>query len=439
MHDDTAPGSSLRPTRARRVWLLGCAALALAFLVFGGLRLRELATDELMFETEPEPLSAARERPSATRLSARLAELPLQREQHAHFELCAWGDLGRLPSGALSVLIVHREAKQLMLRVALDAEHLAYVKRSGARSCLVLGSGLIEHTGTYHVEAVWPELDAPPAGTLALPLWVRISAKPRLGPLDLAAVIGLGLALLTLLALALSRLPPPASVGPAASGGSTWPRALAPVLALVCIYVAMQWPSRGALETLLKGMGLFGLQLSLAWFLAAAQERQGADAREQRLRALGLTRIVRPRLASAAALLAVPALVGVAKLSLRLVPSTGEAPIETFIAWPSGMLSAALLGVLLPAGEELFFRGYLLGALLRYGRTLAVLGSTLGFGLMHAEQSWGNWGGLFAVFFTGAILAVLRVLGGSTALCAISHLAYNLTLSTSSISIAIRS
>ena len=32
------------------------------------------------------------------------------------------------------------------------------------------------------------------------------------------------------------------------------------------------------------------------------------------------------------------------------------------------MLAAALLGVFLPLGEEVFFRGYLYGALLGYGR-----------------------------------------------------------------------
>ena len=414
---------------------------ALACVAFGALRLLKLSRSELTFETETQTLAALRARPTATRISARLAEVSLARDQQALFELCAEGDLGGLQRDALAILIVHREGKRLMLRVPLDAAHLGYVKRAQARSCLLLGSGRIEHTGTYHIEAVWT--DAADSGeplqltaaTLGLPLWVRTQAKPHLGPRDLACVVGLGVALLSLLVLPLLTLrTPPASdtarSDAAGSGERLGLRAIAPLFALGCVYLAMQWPSQGAPETLAKGVGLFCLQAGLAWLLCGPFAH--ADVRA-RLHALALTRCLRPRLAGASALLAVPMLVLVAKLSLRLVPSTGEAPIETFISWPSGMFAAALLGVLLPAGEELFFRGYMFGALLRYGRAGAVIGSTLAFGLMHAEQSWGNWGGLLSVFVTGGMLCALRILGGSTLLCAISHVAYNLTLSTSSI------
>jgi membrane protease YdiL (CAAX protease family) len=449
MQDDPEPRAVPSARAAHlRTWALYAIALgALACLVFGALRLRVLAQGELTFETETQTLTTARARPSATRISARLAEVKLARDQQALFELCAKGDLAQLQRDALSILIVHREAKRLMLRVPLDAAHLAHVKRAHDRSCLLLGSGRIEHTGTYHLEAVWPEAARASdlqlsAASLALPIWVRTQAKPRLDELDLACVVGLGGALLSLLVLCLFTLPTP-SASDAARGGVVldW-RAAAPLLALGCMYLAVRWPSQGALQTLAKGVGLFGLQVALAWLLAAQRRSTAGSTQTQvssdaRLQALALTRGARPPLASLGALLAVPALVLVARLSLRLVPSTGEAPIETFISWPSGMLAAALLGVLLPAGEELFFRGYVLGALLRYGKAVAAIGSTLAFGLMHAEQSWGNWGGLFAVFFTGAILAALRLLGRSTVLCAISHVAYNLTLSTSSILAAI--
>jgi membrane protease YdiL (CAAX protease family) len=125
-------------------------------------------------------------------------------------------------------------------------------------------------------------------------------------------------------------------------------------------------------------------------------------------------------------------------LSLRWVPSTSEAPIETFISWPSGMLSAALLGVLLPAAEELFFRGYLYAALLPLGRAAAAIVSVLVFGSMHAVQSWGNWGGLAAVFAAGATLCAVRVISGSTLIAALVHVAYNLTLSLASIAASLR-
>jgi hypothetical protein len=55
---------------------------------------------------------------------------------------------------------------------------------------------------------------------------------------------------------------------------------------------------------------------------------------------------------------------------------------------------------------------------------------------MHLEQSWGNWGGLLAICLTGAVLSGLRMLTGSACLSAISHVAYNLTLSLSTLAAA---
>jgi membrane protease YdiL (CAAX protease family) len=118
-----------------------------------------------------------------------------------------------------------------------------------------------------------------------------------------------------------------------------------------------------------------------------------------------------------------------ARLSAALLPTTGEAPIQTFISWPSGMLGFALIGVMLPVAEEVFFRGYVYGVALRLGRPAAFAITVLCFAALHAQQSWGNWGGLFAIFLTGCVLTGLRALTGSTLLGALSHLGYNLTLS----------
>jgi len=206
---------------------------------------------------------------------------------------------------------------------------------------------------------------------------------------------------------------------------------VAPAFALALLYLAMQWPSRGGLNTLYKGCGLLTLQLLVPIAIVTSM-RHGPAVRD----ALGLARLTRPLLALLLAVVAVPLLVAAARLSMRIVPSTEVAPIQTFIAWPSGMLSAAYLGVLLPLGEELFFRGYLFSAFLRHGRAFAFSGSVLAFGLMHLEQSWGNWGGLLAIFLTGSVLCGLRLLTGSAYLPAISHVAYNLTLSASTLAAA---
>jgi hypothetical protein len=425
--------TGVRRQRALRwlLWfLIACASTA---LVLGALRLSQIEHGELESESEPRTLTVARGLPTATRLSARLHELSMSRGQRATFELCARGELrSAVFQDAFEVLILHTEAARLMLRVPLDAAHLAHVQGDARASCLLLGTGPIEDSGSYRIEAVWPKQPPPPAA-LETPLWVRVQASPQLGRRDLATVIALGFAVLLGLVLALRRLPPEQRTVPPETSFAEAPAiasVAAPALAIAALYVAMQWPSSGGLQTLFKGCGLLMLQLLLPLALVArTRSRDKGDA-------LGLTRLSRPAQSALLAVVAVPLLVAAARFSMRIVPSTGVAPIQHFIAWPSGMLSTALLGVLLPLGEELFFRGYLFGAWLRFGRAFALLGSVTVFGLMHLQQSWGNWGGLLAICLTGTVLSGLRLLTGSVCLSAISHVAYNLTLSLSTLAAA---
>jgi hypothetical protein len=113
---------------------------------------------------------------------------------------------------------------------------------------------------------------------------------------------------------------------------------------------------------------------------------------------------------------------------LSLVPRTGEAPIETFIAWPSGALSFALLGMAAPLAEELFFRGFVFGALRRISLPVACAGSSVLFVLAHVQQVWGSWGALLSLVFTAASLTGLRALSGSTLVSALAHVLFNLSL-----------
>jgi membrane protease YdiL (CAAX protease family) len=421
------------PKRGRWiVWLLcALAGCVLVGLVLGARRLADIEQRELEQESEPLTLEAARELSTATRLSARLLELPLRREQRATFELCALGDL-RAPAfrDAFEVLILHAEKGELMLRVPLDKAHLEHAQGDARSSCLLLGSGLIEHTGTYRIEAVWPQQPPPPEAS-SVRLWARVQASPELARSDLTLVCALGLSVLLTLLLVLRAAPAERPATYDHSHSALVASIAAPVLGLALLYLAMQWPSSGGLHTLYKGAGLLALQLALPFALVAVT-RSGKDRRE----VLGLTRLSRPALAALLVLASVPLLVAAARLSLRVVPSTEIAPIQHFIAWPSGMLSAALLGVLLPVGEEMFFRGYLFGAWLRYGRGVAAAASITAFGLMHLEQSFGNWGGLLAICLTGSVLTGLRLLTGSVCASAISHVAYNLTLSASTLAAA---
>ena len=423
---DEIPGVRRHDMLRWVLWVL--IAIASAALALGAIRLSQIEPRELEQVSEPRTLAAARALPTATRISARLLDLGLSRGQRASFELCAARDLKSAPfHDAFEILILHAEAERLMLRVALDAAHLAHVQGDERGSCLLLGTGLIEDTGTYRIEAVWPK-QPPPSAALDAPLWVRIQASPQLTRRDLVTVLALGFAVLLALALVLRRLPPERRAQPTEPPVIT--SIAGPVFAITALYLAMQWPSSGGLQTLLKGCGLLTLQLAVP--LALVSRTRAHDKRE----AVGLTRLSRPALSALLAVLAVPLLVSAARLAMRVVPSTEVAPIQHFISWPSGMLSAALLGVLLPLGEELFFRGYLFGAWLPFGRAFAFAMSVVVFGLMHLEQSWGNWGGLLAICLTGAVLSGLRLLTGSACLPAISHVAYNLTLSLSTLAAA---
>jgi membrane protease YdiL (CAAX protease family) len=316
-----------------------------------------------------------------------------------------------------------------MLRVPFDAAHLQHVQRNRDGGCLRLGSGAIQRSGTYTVEAIWPHTP-PPAAVLDVPIALRVLARSPLTTRDRSCVLVLGLAVLGLIAAALGATSHRPSGTPHTSSAAASARVYMTLIAMALLYGLSQLPSPGSSFTLAKGVLLLALQTGLAfWF--TRQFAQGHVAQ-----ALGLWAPTRMGVGLSSAVVAWPLLVGTARLALRWVPSTGEAPIQSFISWPSGMLAAALLGVLLPAAEELFFRGYLYAALLQFGRPAAAIGSVALFGLMHAEQGWGNWGGLAAVFAAGAVLCGVRVLTDSTLIAALTHVAYNLTLSLASIAAA---
>ncbi len=128
---------------------------------------------------------------------------------------------------------------------------------------------------------------------------------------------------------------------------------------------------------------------------------------------------------------------GFAIWALSHVQSTGEAPIEAFVAWPSGLLSFGALAVVAPIAEEVFFRGFVYGAIDdgRWGRRRALAFSLAWglFALAHLQQAWGNWGGLLSVTMAGLVFTTLRMLSGSTLVPALAHLVYNALLSVSAL------
>ena len=85
------------------------------------------------------------------------------------------------------------------------------------------------------------------------------------------------------------------------------------------------------------------------------------------------------------------------------------------------LLKSALIA---PVCEELFFRGYLLGAMGRHGRLRAVTASALCFALAHGVSI----GGLFVHAMLGVLLGLLMLKTGSVFAPMLVHGCYNLTI-----------
>jgi membrane protease YdiL (CAAX protease family) len=198
------------------------------------------------------------------------------------------------------------------------------------------------------------------------------------------------------------------------------------LLGMVLFAAALRLPVAGALGGFARGLSVALIEVSLAlgggWLLFEGS-RNGLRLYAPRtkpglwlLAACGCALLLRP----------------LSSLAMQLVPRTGEAPIEAFISWPSGALTFAMLGMVVPLAEELFFRGLLFGALSPLGTPAAAAGTIVLFTAAHAQQSWGNWGALVSVFLTGVVLTTLRALSGSTLVPAVAHVLFNLSLWSSS-------
>jgi membrane protease YdiL (CAAX protease family) len=415
---------------ARKPSLAFAFALVAAGLGAGGLRTLALERGEVEHESPPRSLAALAKAPGSTRISARLAQVNLSAGQQAVFEVCAADPLpAAVWLGAMDFVVFRIDTPpELMLRVPLDAAHLSASRRRADRACLFLGSGPIPKSGSYSVDAVWPTRP-PPAQTTQVALSARVMGRTPLQPLDGLWVSLAGLGALLALVVLLWGPPPqpePGSAAPApepGTGGSGWLPWLGVGLGLGALIVGSNLPLYGPSLALVRGAGMALAQLGVAFGCARWLGRARAETN------LGLDVAPAPLPGLLLAALSSVLLVASAKLSMALVPPTGEAPIQTFISWPSGMLGFALIGVMLPIAEEVFFRGYVYGAALRLGGPAAFAVTVLSFTALHVQQSWGNWGGLFAIFLTGCVLTGLRALTGSTLLGALSHLGYNLTLS----------
>ena len=129
-------------------------------------------------------------------------------------------------------------------------------------------------------------------------------------------------------------------------------------------------------------------------------------------------------------LLAAPMTLGVDVMEALLSwHGTAVQPMDLRVQEPGVFLMAALKSAMLvPVLEELFFRGYLLHAMKRFGDMRAAAVSALCFALVHLGGKGGA--GLACVMYAalGLLLAALALHTGSLLAPILVHASYNLTL-----------
>lgn len=375
----------------------------------------------------------------------------LEQGEDAVFELCSSDAMGQAWGQAAHVEL--RVGEEIALETTLDETARARARTNASGACLEIGRGTLEQSGVYSI-AMARVAELPDARVRA-----RIVARRPLGARErqgVRAVLGLALVLVVLLAMRTPRVLTPRRGPPRRSRvlrllrvrarRATRAHPLVSALALVTLGTALVVLAGIATPLVLPGGAAYGLvaglvlalaEVALAWALLAPDTRPGTRGRSiTRTERLGLTRphsLVGSVLYFFAAPLVGLALCRFAIWSLSNVEATGEAPIEAFVSWPSGMLSFAALAVIAPIAEEIFFRGFVFGAVDdgRWGarRVLAVVLAWGLFTLAHLQQAWGNWGGMLAVAVAGACFTLLRAVSGSTLVPALAHLVYNALLS----------
>jgi len=416
------------------------AVLAAMGLGLGARRVIDLERRELDLRGESTPLvgTVAVEDGRTPTPHQELGRVAVAPGESLLVEVCSEGSFPRdrwLPAGVTFVLW-QPERHEVAHQARLDAAALEGARRSPAGgACVTVARGRgIQDGGTYALEAIWDvEGGSHPPDE---PVQARFAVH-RGGP-GIPGLFAWGACLLGIFGVVALpwRGPGPAVPEEDRPPESSFrrPRGVAlPGLPLVFLGVglflvamgAVAWlPIGGAAGSLARGVGLGAAGAVLALGLGGRWIAR-AFPRPSWLLSLGLSPLVGL------------GLYATSRLATMLVPAGGQAPIEATIAWPSGMLAVALVSVLVPAAEELFFRGFLFGALEDTGgKAVAVVGTTVLFAAAHLPQTHGAWGAVAAIAVTGLVLGALRAATGALLPCIVAHLAHNALLSGSGLAFA---
>ncbi len=392
-----------------RIGLALSLAVAFGAVAFGMVRAGQLEDLEVDYGHR------ATLRSDAVGTEAVLGQVSLHAGTQAQFEVCA-GDPMLPGRWAGTMELQLRLDGEVGLSTALDEETLSRVRRNETSGCLRLGSGPVLSDGEYAVVAVFDEL---PEAIADVPFRTRIVARRELEDVDLMVVVSIWLGSILVVIFVAARARAETAQEGASSKLPAWASVAIGLLSMVGLFFGIGFVGRGAAIGLGAGVSLAVGEVALALALIGGAS---LAARADRCA------LVRPRrwwLWFPGAGLAGVGLMVVAQLATRLVPSTSTSSVELFVSWPSGMLSFSALAVAAPLAEEIFFRGFIFGALKKYGTLFAFLGAWLIFVAFHGSQTWGQWGALVGIAVTGLGLTGIRAVSGSALVAATAHLVYN--------------
>jgi len=406
------------------------ALIVLASLAMASWRVVRLETNEIEHIAAPQVLGTTLVDEGASEPSLELARVELREGMLATFEFCARDSLSpERWGGAIDLDVQSSDGRHVVADMPLVESVLAYATRTGSVACLLLAfDAEIPRDGEYVVRASWNGRTLPDELT-QVPVSVRVLALSPLTAVDrvLVVLVMIGALLCVLGAVRwrrawgdvtddMERREQRADTLSSSVGRRELTRVLVGVFALVVVATILGFvPLPGAIGGLARGVGVALAQVAIALVLVGGSLPELAVVRPTRaFWALWLTPFVGIVLWYGGDLLS------------GLVPSTGEAPIQTFVSSPSGMLTVAVVAAAVPLAEELFFRGLVFGAVARRsGEPIAFFVTVVLFTLAHLSQVWGAWGSVCAILVTAVVLTGLRWWTGTVVVPALAHLVHN--------------